>query len=103
MLFRTIPWKRNQLRTKRGSRIFQKLVGFGRTCAPCAALTRRFGRINTPQGALRAPRPLQLRCFLFIPKNTKLTVSRNKMLPFRPELGPSGVYIFPQDHQGFDV
>jgi hypothetical protein len=71
--------------------------------APCAARTRRFGLINTPQGALRAPRPLQLRCFLFIPKNTKLTVSRNKMLPFRPELGPSRVYIFPQDHQGFDV
>jgi hypothetical protein len=40
---------------------------------PCAARTRLFGLINTPKGALRAPRPSQLRCFIFIPKNKKIT------------------------------
>jgi hypothetical protein len=29
-------------------------------------------------------------------------ISRNKMLPFKPELGPPGA-IFPLDHRGFDV
>ena len=36
---------------------------------PCAARTRLFELIATPNGALRAPpRPLRLRCFLFDPQ-----------------------------------
>ncbi len=76
MRFRTIPWKRNQLRTKHGSRLFQKFVGFGHACAPWAARPVALGSLTR-----------HLHCFLFIPKNTKLTISTNKLLPFRPELG----------------
>jgi hypothetical protein len=44
-----------------------------------------------PNGALRAPRPWQVRCFLFIPQllihPPKTTIFRNKLLPFWPKLG----------------
>jgi hypothetical protein len=36
---------------------------------PCATRTRLFGDIASPNGALRAPRPSQLRCLLFDPQN----------------------------------
>jgi hypothetical protein len=36
---------------------------------PCAARTRLFGHIASPNGALRAPPPIKLRCFLFDTKN----------------------------------
>jgi hypothetical protein len=43
--------------------------------------------------ALCAPPPLlQLHCS---PKNKNKIISRNKMLPFRPKLGPLGAYNFP--------
>jgi hypothetical protein len=35
---------------------------------PCAARTRLLGLITMPNRALRAPRPSQLRCFLYTPK-----------------------------------
>jgi hypothetical protein len=35
----------------------------------CAARTGLFGLNAKPNGALRAPRPSQLRCFLFDPQN----------------------------------
>jgi hypothetical protein len=52
---------------------------------PCAARTRLFGLINTPNGSLRAPPPAH-RSFAPPPKIKKY--SKNKMLPFWPELGP---------------
>jgi hypothetical protein len=80
MLFRTIPWKKNQLGTKRGS--------------VRAARTRRIGLINTPQGALRGP-PAH-RSFLFILKNTKLTTvfPETKCFPLGPNSGHQGCISF---------
>ena len=60
---------------------------------PCDARTRLFGLIKTPNGALRAP---PHRSFAAPPKIKKLTISRNKMHPFRPKLWPPGAYIFTQ-------
>ncbi len=64
---------------------------------PCAARTRLFGLIATPNGALRDPhlRPSQLRCFLFDPKKFIKSV----------ELGSptSRAFFFPQDHRGYET
>ena len=64
---------------------------------PCAARTRLFGLIATPNGALRTPhlRPSQLRCFSFDPKKFIKSV----------ELGPptSRAFFFPQDHRGYEI
>ncbi len=35
------------------------------------------GSFNMPKGALRAPRPSQLRCFIYIGQKYKFTISRN--------------------------
>jgi hypothetical protein len=43
------------------------LVGFGRACAPVRCAHPSYWAYM-PNGALRAPRPWQLRCFLFIPQ-----------------------------------
>jgi hypothetical protein len=55
---------------------------------PCAARTRLFGFIAMPNGALRAPRPSQLRCFLLDPQKYLQSI----------ELGPptSRAFFFPQ-------
>jgi hypothetical protein len=68
------------------------LVGFGRACAPVRCAHPSFWVHCQDKGELRAPppRPSQLRCS---PKNKKY--SGNKMLPFCPELGPPGAYVFP--------
>ncbi len=62
---------------------------------PCAARTRLFELIATPNGALRAPppRPSQLRCFLFEPEK------------YIKSIGPptSRAFFFPLDHRGYEI
>ncbi len=71
-LFDNIILTQNHARyiTQSGWNNYLLLVGFGARARPCAACTRLFGFINTPNGALRAPppRPSQLRYFLFDPQ-----------------------------------
>jgi hypothetical protein len=68
-------------------------VGFGRVCEPVRCAHPSFWLIATPNGALRAPPPAN-RSFAAPPKIKKLTISRNKMLPFWSELGRQGRIFF---------
>jgi hypothetical protein len=45
-----------------------------------------------PTGRCAPPPPIAAS---LIPKDKKSTISINKILPFWPELGPPGAYIFP--------
>ncbi len=56
---------------------------------PCAARTRLFGLINTPNGPLRAPRPSQLCCS---PKNKKIFQKHNASFLARTRAA-RGVYL----------
>jgi hypothetical protein len=72
------------------------LVGFGRACAPVRCAHPSFwAHCNSKRGG---PRPSQLRCFIFI----NLLFPETKA-SFRLELGPSGAYIFPLEHRGFEI
>jgi hypothetical protein len=66
------------------------LVGFGRACAPVRCAHPSFWAHKHTKRALRAP-PRSCAA----PPEKKKIISRNKMLPFRPKLGPPGAYIFP--------
>ncbi len=57
-------------------------MGFGRACAPVCCAHPSFGLIAVPKGRCAPPRPSQLRCFLFDPKN-KWTLYEN-YVPVRP-------------------
>ncbi len=54
---------------KLSKKIFPNSWVLASRARPCAARTRLFGLITTPNGALRAPRPSQLRCS---PQNKKI-------------------------------
>ncbi len=60
-----------------------------------------FGLINTPNGALRAsrPPPITIAASYSSSKTIQKTISRNKVLPFWPELWPPEAYIFLLDHR----
>jgi hypothetical protein len=55
------------------------------------------GLINTPNGALRTspPPPITIAASYSSSKTIQKTISRNKMLSFRPKLWPPGANIFP--------
>ncbi len=72
--------------------LFYQLVGSGRACAPVRCAHPSFWAHKHAKRALR-PRPSQLRCSTQNKK--KETTSRNKILPFRPKLGPPGRISFP--------
>ncbi len=66
-------------------------MGFGRACAPVRCAHRLFELINTQTGALRAPRPSQLRCS---PKIKNKLFPETKGLPSGPNLGRQGHIFF---------
>jgi hypothetical protein len=71
---------------------YEKLVGFSRACAPVRCAHPSFWALCHAQRG--AARPSAHRSFAAPPKQ-KITISRNKMSPSRPKLGPPVAYIFP--------
>ncbi len=63
---------------------------------PCAARTRLFGLIATPNGALRAQPPIAASLFLIRPPKIYIKYI---------ELGPpmSKGFFFPLDHRGYEI
>ncbi len=68
---------------------------------PCAARTRLFWRIATPNGGAARPPPIAASLLhIHWPKNLLFPETKAS---FRPELGPPGSNIFPLDHRGFEI
>ena len=71
---------------------YTSLVGFGLACAPVRCAHPSFwAHCHAQRGAAC---PSAHRSFAAPPKQ-KITISRNKMSPSRPKLGPPGAYVFP--------
>ncbi len=75
----------NIVKNMRFCNVYSITSGF----CPCAARTRLFGLINTPNGALCAPCPSQLRCS---PKNKKVYQKQNASFLARTRAA-RGVYL----------
>ncbi len=67
-----------------------KLVGLASRARPCAARTHLFGRIATPNGALRAPAHRSVAASYHRPKNINLLFPETKSF-LQARAGTAGV------------